>query len=165
MGMGKNWGLTLIVGLFPLVSLGAEIPDVIELTALKGKSTHQLKVHEKGEVRVLFFWASWCGFCQEFGSVLESYAKRPGVKIYSLGVDDEKDKSYAANLAKYRNLKNAAWISPEVKKKMGLKTIPLVVLIDKDGRIDTVYEGSQADKLNYFAKRLRTLLGDGTVEE
>lgn len=114
------------------------------------------------EVKVLFFWASWCTFCQEYSNILNIYINKPefkNLKVYGLSADDDKRVGSQFRKSKYFQIKKHFWLSSQAKEDLDLQMLPVIVLIDGKGKVDTIYIGSQSDKKGYFEKRLKTLVG------
>ncbi len=72
------------------------------------------------------FWAPWCGPCRLIGPVLKTVAKQRGdsVRVVKINVDE----------------------NPQISEKMGIRSIPTVMLFD-DGKLKETMIGArpQAD--------------------
>lgn len=96
----------------------------------------------KGKYVLLDFWASWCGPCRaENPNVVEAYNKYKdkGFTIYSVSLDDNKDKWQQAIQADGLSWPNHVsdlkrWESTAARD-YGVEAIPTNFLLDKDGKI------------------------------
>lgn len=105
--------------------------------------------------RVYFFWASWCEYCKEFGKFIDTFSNKENFEFIAIDTDIEKEAGRNA-LGWYLFTKNHYWLTKDIEvERKGI--LPLVVIIGRDRKIDTIYEGSQSDKLAYFRKRLNYL--------
>lgn len=159
-----TWGI-LVLSLWTLTANAFKTEDQFEMEKF-GKSPPRTVKFEKGKgVRILFFWTSWCTFCPDVATILTKYARRPEIEIISIGTDEEKAKSFEATMTKYQVFKsNSGWLNEKTRNRLNLQKVPVVVLVDKQGRVDTIYEGSQSDKMGYLEKRIRHILEVDDIE-
>lgn len=114
------------------------------LAVLDGKGRKEsLKAH-KGKVVVLDFWATWCGPCRRWMPIvakLEKETESKGVKFFAV------------------NLREPA---PTVRKYVTEQKVEVPVLMDTDGRVGTAY-GARSIPLTVVIGRdgkiVRSLLG------
>jgi thiol-disulfide isomerase/thioredoxin len=126
---------------------------------IKEKVNYELFGAPREKVRVVFFWASWCKYCKELAREIDSINKTNGDLFEIVGISVDEKKRVAQRMARttFRNFKNMYWLSPKGAKKMNISKLPLVLIVDKNGLIDTIYEGSETDKITYLKKRLSSL--------
>lgn len=117
---------------------GSPMPD-IKLSTPEGKEVALSSL--KGKLVLIDFWASWCGPCRkENPNVVKLYNeyKKKGFEIYSVSLDEEKDKWVKAiekdglNWIHVSDLKG--WNSP-VCTQFNITAIPFTILVGKDGNI------------------------------
>ena len=87
----------------------------------------------KGKFILIDFWATWCGPCRKAIPELNEFAKKFGKKLVVIGISDE-------TAAKVKEMKepnieyySAVDTKGVMKKALGVKGIPHVILIDPKG--------------------------------
>ena len=98
----------------------------------------------KGRVLLLDFWATWCGGCkQEIPWFLEFDAKYRTKGLASLGVamDDEGWQTVTPWVAEHPFSYGIVVADKEMTKQYGLTSLPVTLLIDRQGRIADLHVG------------------------
>ena len=119
----------------------------------------QLSGQDIKSVTVVFFWASWCNFCKEFAREMSSLPRgfRKSVAWIAINADADRNAGLQA-LAPYGFSQRYLWMSAdEASQVPELSKLPLVYIISAQGKVDTIYQGANRDKMNYFKKRLQFL--------
>lgn len=98
----------------------------------------------KGHVVLLNFWATWCGGCQVeipwFVEFQNKY-KNSGLAVVGISTDEDGWKSVRPYL-KEKNLDYTIAIDDaKVSKLYGLDSMPMTLLIDRDGKIAATHVG------------------------
>jgi peroxiredoxin len=121
--------------------LGKPAPDF----TLAGVDNHEVTLASlRGKPVLLDFWATWCAPCREASPHIQKlHDQFKDKNLVVLGIDTnepaEKAKKYFAD-EKY-TFGNLLGSGNEVIKNYGAHSIPLVVLIDKDGVVRYVHRG------------------------
>jgi len=135
------------------VAEGSYAPD-FTFTTVDGK-TAKLSDY-KGQVVLLNFWATWCGYCiDEMPSMQQIKEDYPNVVILAINRSD--DSSQATAFAKDKGY-NFVWGLDDdgaIAKIYPSNGIPYSLIIDKDGVIGTIYEGSAPNMYPYFESALK----------
>ena len=137
------------------VSKGSPAPD-FTLPTLEGTSFTLSKM--KGRVKIVDFWASWCGPCRLNNPILKQlYAEfhRRGLEIVNVSLDDNRERWVAAvqkdglNWTQTSSLK--AWNDP-VAKLYNVTAIPAIFVLDADNNI--MATGLHGESLKAFVAAL-----------
>src|SRR5690242_3085639 len=147
---------TLAIGTLPPKAQRKIAPD-FTLTDATGQ-TITLSAH-KGKVVLLDFWATWCGGCKvEIPWYVEfdkKYRDR-GLAVIGVSMDDEGMKVVKPFLAQ-KNIEYTVVIGNEaLAKKYNLDSMPLTLLIDRNGRIAVSHAG--VVNKDDFESYIKTLL-------
>lgn len=136
----------------------ATAPDFV----LKSTAGPNLRLSEyRGEVVMLAFWASWCGECRSqlegFEELHQSYGES-GLEVLSISLDSSL--SQAANTAASLDVSFPVLFDArgEVGELYEVDDLPLVVYVDREGRVRETVEGYNRSEQDGLTERLRDLL-------
>lgn len=140
--------------------VGQPAPDF----ALRSLGNENLRLSEHhGEVVVINFWATWCGPCrQEMPLLDELYSKYrlAGLVLLSVNLDDQVDR--AAQMAQTLKISYPVLLDErkDVSRAYQVGTLPLTVLIDREGVVRHISEGYKPGSEQHYADQLRELLNE-----
>lgn len=142
------FGLTLFfAGHWELPSEGfvGETAPEIEFESASGQ---KMSLSDKrGSVVLVNFWASWCAPCIEEMpslSMLEQHLKKRGFVLLAFNIGESGSDVLKGKLPSSKMPGNLVFNFPkEQLKPYSIDSIPVSILIDKDGKIQKVYRGPQ----------------------
>ncbi|MBP3827745.1 MAG: AhpC/TSA family protein [Prevotella sp.] len=133
--------------------VGKEMPDFTLIDA-KGKK-HNLKKLLKGKnYLIVDFWASWCKPCRRGLPFMREYAKKyKKEKLVMLNISTDKKKDDWLKANKEENLPwTSVWDDQGVANSLGVRAIPSVWLLDKNGKI--VFAGKYGDAIGTELRKI-----------
>lgn len=137
---------------------GAQAPDFV----LKSLAGDNLRLSEyRGQVVMVNFWATWCGDCRAQLTELNDWYgtyESAGLQLLAVSLDrSPADVSKTAESLKlmYPVLHDAELV---VSKLYDVSSMPVSVLIDRDGIVRDVIEGYRRTQEQDFLDRIRELL-------
>jgi peroxiredoxin len=142
--------------------VGQPAPDF----ALRSWDGGNMRLSEHtGEVVLINFWATWCGPCrQEMPLLDEIYGKyrRAGLVLFSVNLDEETNLDAAREMAKTLRVSYPVLFDArkEVSRAYQASTMPLTVLIDREGVVRYVSEGYKVGYETRYTEKLRELLNE-----
>lgn len=117
----------------------------------------------RGKVVVLSFWASWCAPCRKELPILENLQRKAGDDIKVIGINYREDvMAMRKALARWKDAQMTFTRDPDgaLAKRFGLKGLPTLVMIGRDGRIASIHSGYGEKMLDEFVDELNRLLGE-----
>lgn len=140
------------------VEVGSEAPD-FKAANLDGDT---LTLHGiAGKVKLLDFWASWCGPCrQEMPNVCRLYKKYKdkGLEIIGISLDEKRQewaKTMAAEKMTWPNVSDLKGWKSDIAALYFVKAIPCMLLLDENNRI--IAKNLRGRELE---KKIEELLGE-----
>jgi peroxiredoxin len=139
----------------------AQVAPDFALRSLEGGN---IRLSEyRGNVVLLGFWARWCGDCrqamQALNEVNEKY-QRAGLVTLSINVGDTEEQ--AATMAHSLGLEFPVLVDTTkiASSQFNLKSMPLMLLVDREGRIRETYAGFERGQELLITEKLRQLLNE-----
>ena len=136
-----------------VIEEGAIAPD-FAFSTTSGEIAHLSDF--SGKVVLLNFWATWCGYCiEEMPAIQQIRETYPDVEVLAINRGDSADEAIAyAQESNY----DFTWGIDEVGVVQELypaNGIPYSIIIDKDGAISAIFEGSAPDMYPYFEEAVK----------
>ncbi len=136
--------------------IGKPAPE-FEFVLLDGSAKVKLDKY-RGRIVVLDFWATWCGACYQPVEDLQKISRshpqwKDRVDLLAVSVDSEREKaSKIINDKKWNQTTNVA-IDPNNLDAIGVRVLPLLIIVSQDGTIATM-GGSHAIDVEREVERL-----------
>ncbi len=109
-----------------------------------------------GKPAILYFWATWCPQCRVQREVMNTLSREwdDRVRIAALTVDDDVP-SVQRYLKAHSSLSHELRASAELLQHFGVEGLPTLVVIDANGRVQSVSSGlTDADRLRRVVEPL-----------
>lgn len=139
------------------VEVDAVAPD-FTLTTPEGKAVAMYDV--KGKLKIIDFWASWCGPCRmENPNMVKLYNeyKDKGLAVISVSLDEKKNKWEEAiekDGLTWLHLSDLKGWQSDVVKKYNIDAVPTIFVLDENNRI--IAKNLRGEKLKAFiSERLK----------
>ena len=140
--------------------VGTAAPDF----ALRSLGRENVRLSEHlGEVVLINFWATWCGPCRQEMPLLDAlYAKYQRAGFVLLGINIDEDREHATEMAQTLKVSYPILFDErkDVARSYQLGTMPLTVIIDREGVVRFVSEGFKSGYEKRYTDQLRELLGE-----
>jgi thiol-disulfide isomerase/thioredoxin len=114
--------------------------DKISLSAYQGKAV------------IVTFWATWCPYCLKELPILENVQNKAGKdQMAVIAVNTESHAVFrkaSRVMREHMHLDLANDVSGEAQKAFGVKSLPWMVIIGRDGRVLAVHHGYDESRLD-----------------
>ena len=138
-------------------------PDTLGTTQ-RGQDVTVASLH--GKVVVISFWATWCGYCMEEIPVLaklQAVASQRGLPLQVVAVNYREDRDTFVRTSRVlrRSLPEllVTWDRDGViGKPYGVRGIPVMVMLRRDGSIAHIHVGYGEDMLDSLLGEINALL-------
>jgi thiol-disulfide isomerase/thioredoxin len=127
--------------------------DADGLAALRGNKSEK--------VRLVNFWATWCGPCRKEMPLLDQiYARYKGLGFTLLAVNVEEDSSGAEKWLKDTPVSFPVLFDRQnaVSKLYDVSAMPSTVIVDRKGQVRFVHYGYTAGTESEYQDQVRTLI-------
>ena len=154
-----------VIALFAItIQTMAQLPSVT-LKDINGKTVCTDTLSNNGKPFIISFFATWCKPCNReltaISEVYEEWQKETGVKLIAVSIDQ------AQNINKVKPLVDQhEWpyetvlLDPnsELKRQLGIQTIPYVFIVDGQGKIVYRHNGYTEGAEEELIEKVRELL-------
>ncbi len=139
---------------------GAQAPDFV----LKNLAGENLRLSEyRGEVVMLSFWASWCSECRaqlaELNGIHSAYGQM-GFQSLTVSMDKNRRDTSATMGALSLGYPVLYDADLEVSRLYDVDSLPLAMLIDREGIVREVIHGYGQGSEPQYLERVQTLLAE-----
>lgn len=138
--------LALLLALFPVIShaqprAGQPAPHFKAITTTGQEVSPE---NYRGHVLLLDFFATWCIPCRaSVPHVVEMKLKygKQGLQVLGLSADDDGDEAFRSFVNEHRINYPLAPASEAVQSAFGIRSVPVMFVIDRRGVICEIYRG------------------------
>lgn len=141
------------------VEIGEAPPDYL------GKSERKTKIflsESNGKIRVVTFWATWCGPCLKELPVLNAIQKKGGadrIRTIAININDRKnDFRRAVRVLEDYEIEFVFDYRRSISKKYDVEGIPHMLIIDVDGLVAYQHIGYNEDAIPRIVEEINSLL-------
>jgi len=119
----------------------------IDVKTLQGKTINIQDLENDGNPMVISFWATWCKPCKKelntIAEVYEDWQEETGVKLIAISIDDTRSLSKVAPYVNSSDWDYEVYLdsNSDLKRAMGVSTVPHTFLINKEGKIVWNHKG------------------------
>jgi len=132
--------------------------------ALRSLTGENIRLSEqRGSVVLLGFWARWCGDCRQAMQALNVINKkyqRAGLVTFSINVGDTEEQANAMAHSLGLEFPVLVDTSKTASSQFNLKSMPLLLVIDREGRIREAFTGFERGQELLITEKLRQLLNE-----
>jgi thiol-disulfide isomerase/thioredoxin len=159
----SGWLLIVAAAGFPADTIaGPKAGDVAPAqvgTTLEGKPV--LVTDYPGKAVIVSYWATWCSFCLKELDMLNNIQKAASDRVQVVAVNIESLKVYRKIAKALSPFQIIVLYDPGRKgqKAYGVDGIPHMIIIDKDGRIDSVRIGYSEKDLDGIVASINRAIG------
>jgi peroxiredoxin len=117
----------------------------------------------RGHVLVLDFFATWCQPCrQSIPHLVEMNRKygKQGLQILGVSVDEDGERLVKAFTDEFRVTYPVALAGDALTVDFGIRSVPVMYLVDKKGKIVEVYRGYTAEMARSVEQSIKRLLAE-----
>ncbi|NTV49136.1 MAG: TlpA family protein disulfide reductase [Geobacteraceae bacterium] len=160
--------------LFIIAASFLTVPGPVDAAPRPGQTTPNFKVtstagqtisqeNYRGHVLVIDFFATWCLPCrQSIPHLVEMNRKygKQGLEILGLSMDEDGERAVKAFADEFRVNYPLALARDSVTVEFGVRSIPVMYLIDKKGKIEKIYRGYSSEIARSMEQSIKRLLAE-----
>lgn len=158
--------LSLLLLILPIAfAASAELPSV-KLKTLDGKTVDTAELSNDGKPFVISFFATWCKPCnRELKAIHEVYPDwqdETGMKLIAVSIDEGQNVSKVKPLVDSEGWEYEVLLdsNSELKRSLGVQSIPHVLIIDGEGNIAKSHSGYNEGSEEHIIEEIRELISE-----
>ena len=140
----------------------AQLPSV-QLKDINGKTVDTATLSNDGNPFVISFFATWCKPCiRELQAINDYYADwqdETGMKLIAVSIDDGQNANRVKPLVDGKGFEYEVLLdtNSDLKRALGIKDIPYVLILDGDGNIVETRNGYTDGSETHIIEKIREL--------
>lgn len=159
--------IVLTVALLVMGAATAAFAQKLPTATLKtaeGKTVRTDTLNNAGKPFIVDFWATWCKPCKReltaINEVWEEWVEETGVKLYAISIDEAQNANKVKPTADAQGWAFDVLLDPngEMKRALGIQSIPFVLVCDGDGKIVYKHNGYTDGAEEELIEQVRKLL-------
>lgn len=155
---------TILLAIFMAFATGvfAQLPSV-QLKDINGKTVDTATLSNDGNPFVISFFATWCKPClRELQAINDYYADwqdETGMKLIAISIDDGQNANRVKPLVDGKGFEYEVLLdtNSELKRALGIKDIPYLIILDGDGNIVETRNGYTEGSESHIIEKIREL--------
>lgn len=155
---------TLILAIFMAfaASAFAQLPSV-QLKDLDGNVVDTATLSNDGNPFVISFFATWCKPClrelQAISDYYPDWQDETGMKLIAISIDDGQNASRVKPLVDSKGFEYEVLLdtNSELKRALGIKDIPYILILDGNGNIVETRNGYTEGSESHIIEKIREL--------
>lgn len=157
--------LCLLAALPLMLAASAQLPSV-QLKNLDGKTVDTATLSNDGKPFVISFFATWCKPCnRELKAINEVYPDwqdETGMRLIAISIDEGQNVSKVKPLVDSEGWEYEVLLdtNSELKRTLGIQSIPHVLIIDGDGKIVESHSGYTEGSEEHIIEKIRELIAE-----
>jgi thiol-disulfide isomerase/thioredoxin len=114
-----------------------------------------------GKAVVVTFWASWCTYCLKELPVLEAIQQSARDHVKVIAINTEPRNTFQRLARRLEKFDLQLTYDPDLRSRRsyGVDGIPHLVIIGKDGKIDSVFRGYGEESLDGIVQSINRAMG------
>ena len=144
------------------VSVFAQMPSV-QLKDLDGNIVDTATLSNDGNPFVISFFATWCKPClrelQAINDYYPDWQEETGMKLIAISIDDGQNANRVKPLVDGKGFEYEVLLdtNQDLKRALGIKDIPYLMILDGDGNIVETRNGYTEGSESHIIEKIREL--------
>lgn len=154
-----------IISLVIALGASAQLPSV-SLKTLDGKTVDTATLNNDGKPFVISFFATWCKPCnRELKAIHEVYPDwqdETGMRLVAISIDEGQNVSKVKPLVDSEGWEYEVLLdtNSELKRTLGIQSIPHVLIIDGEGKIVESHSGYTEGSEEHIIEKIREIIAE-----
>ncbi|HEX7672812.1 MAG TPA: hypothetical protein VF412_01505 [Bdellovibrio sp.] len=148
---------------------GSTVSFINDVNSKKTSLNLGLKENLSAVIKIHFFWASWCEYCEEAYSALDKIQSDPALKgkieVRGYCLDENITKSVQAKISEMPHVVHYQVSRKSLHFPEGLERFPLAILEDSKSSKMDVFTGFSKERYHYLKRSIQKLIQTGVGDD